>query len=66
MIRPRVVSDAIVDGIIRVAGAFCSELPYCPVFAVFGIEKRDELVEWIPVGELWVLLRGPRTVLGSN
>ena len=42
MVRPWEVVYAVVDLGIRVAGAFGSELPYCPVGAVFAIEEGDE------------------------
>lgn len=54
MIRPRVMPDTIIDGIIRIPGAFSAKLPYRPVFAVFRVEEGDELVKGISIGELGV------------
>lgn len=35
VIGPGVVSDSIVDELVRIASAFAAELPYRPVFAMF-------------------------------
>jgi hypothetical protein len=54
VIRPRVMSDAIIHGIIRIPGTFSAKLPYRPVLAVFRVEEGDELVEGVSIGELGV------------
>jgi len=43
VVGPGVVVYAVVDLRVGVAGTFCTELPYAPVVAVFGIEELDEL-----------------------
>lgn len=58
MIRPGVVSDAVIDGLVGVPGAFGAELPDGPAGAVLGVEVGDEAVEGVAVGELGVGLGG--------
>lgn len=58
MIRPGVVSDAVVDGLVGVPGAFGAELPDGPAGAVLVVEVGDEAVEGVAVGELGVGLGG--------
>lgn len=58
MIRPGVVPDAVVDGLVGVPGAFGAELPDGPAGAVLGVEVGDEAVEGVTVGELGVGLGG--------
>lgn len=60
MIRPGIVSDAVVDGLVGVPGAFGAELPDGPAGAVLGVEVGDEAVEGVAVGELGVGLGGAR------
>lgn len=54
MIWPRVMSYPIVDFTIRVAGAFSTELPYCPIGAMLVVEKFHEGIGGVAVGALWV------------
>lgn len=58
MIRPGVVSDAVVDGLVGVPGAFGAELPDGPAGVVLVVEVGDEAVEGVAVGELGVGLGG--------
>lgn len=44
VVWPGVVSDAVVDHVIRVSGAFGAEFPDCPVLAVVFVQEGDELV----------------------
>ena len=50
MVRPREMPYSVVDLRIRVAGAFCAELPYGPVLAVFFVEELHEGIERVAVG----------------
>jgi len=63
MVRPRVVPDAVVDGLIRVSGALGAKLPYGPIVAVLVVEEADEPVERIPIRALGVRLRWARAVV---
>ena len=54
MVRPRVVSHAVVHHVIRVAGALGSKLPYRPFGAMFRIEELDKTVERVSVRSLRV------------
>lgn len=58
VVWPRVVTYPPVDRLIRIAGAFCAELPYPPVFAMFGVEEFDNLIERVAVCALGIRLRG--------
>lgn len=66
MVGPWVVADAVVDGIVGVAGALGAELPDGPVFSVFLVEEVDEAVERVAVCELRVCLRRARAVRGAR
>lgn len=44
------MADTIVDGFIRVAGAFSAKLPYRPVVPVFSVQEGDKLVQRVAVG----------------
>lgn len=57
MIRPWVMSDPVINKLVRISGTFATELPYCPILAVFRIEECDETIERITVGALRVGLR---------
>jgi len=61
VVRPGVVSDAVIDGFVGVAGALGAEFPYGPAISVFGVEEGDETVERIAIGSLGVGLGGTRT-----
>lgn len=56
VIRPWVMPDASVDGVVWVACALGAELPDGPVFAVLFVEEGDEAVEWRAVCPLRVCL----------
>lgn len=60
VVWPGKVPDSVVDFFIGVAGALGAELPDCPLIAVFGVEKGDELVERVAIGALWIGAAGPR------
>lgn len=66
VVRPRVVSYPPIDSFVRIASAFCPELPYGPVVAVFGVEEGDEAIERVAVGSLWVRLARPGAMDGDN
>lgn len=57
MVGPGVMADAIVDGIVGVAGALGAEFPDGPVFSMFLVEEGDEAVERVAVRALRVCLR---------
>lgn len=54
MIRPRVMSHAVVHELIRIAGALGAKLPDGPIGAMLGVEEGYEMVERIAVGALRV------------
>lgn len=56
VVRPGIVSHSAVDSFVGIPRSFGAEFPYCPIVAVFGVEKGDELVERIAVCELGVCL----------
>lgn len=58
VIRPWVVPYTTVYRFVWISGSLGAELPYRPVFTMLGVEKLDELVEGVSVGELRVRLRG--------
>lgn len=55
-----VVVYTVVNLAVRVASAFCTKLPYRPVFTMFGVEELYEGVERIPVRALWIGATGAR------
>lgn len=54
MIRPRIVPHPSIHSLIWIPGAFSTELPYSPVFAMFRIEEVDDPVEGVSICSLWV------------
>ena len=50
VVGPRVVMYSIVHLGIRIASALCPKLEDGPFFAMFSIEKANELIEGISVG----------------
>jgi hypothetical protein len=62
MVGPRIVADAAIHGLVRVAGALGAELPDGPAVGVFGVEEGDEAVQGVAVGELGVGLGGAGAV----
>jgi hypothetical protein len=54
MVRERVMVDSAIDFGVRIPRSFGAELPYCPVFAVFGVEELDERVERVAIVALGV------------
>lgn len=56
VVWPGVVPHSAVDSFVGIPCSFGAEFPYCPVVAVFGVEKGNELVERIAVCELGVCL----------
>jgi hypothetical protein len=62
VVRPGVVADAAVDGLVRVARPLGAEFPDGPPVAVAGVEEGHEAVERVAVGTLRVGLGGARSV----
>lgn len=60
MIRPGVVSDAVVYELVGIARSLGPELPYSPVLAMLGVEEIDETIERVAICALRVGLRGAR------
>lgn len=54
MIGPWVVVNAIIHFLVRVAGTFCAELPYCPVRAMLFVKEFSQLIQRVAVGKLRV------------
>ena len=49
-----VVIDAVIDFGVGIACSFGAELPYSPVFAMFGVEKLDEGVKRVAICALGI------------
>lgn len=60
MVWPWIMPYSPVHFGVRIAGAFCTELPYCPMLSMLVVEKFDESVSRIPVGALRVSGRWAR------
>jgi hypothetical protein len=60
MVGKRIVIHTVIDLAVWVAGAFGTELPYCPVFAMFRVEKLYERVKGVSVGALRICTAGSR------
>lgn len=56
MIGPGIVPYTSIDSLVRVAGAFCPELPDGPIVPMFGVEKGNEAVKRVAVGSLGICL----------
>ena len=56
VVRERIVPDSSVHEVVWIPRALGAELPYGPVLAMSLVEERDEMVERIAVGSLWVCL----------
>lgn len=56
VVWPGVVAYSPVDSLVGVSSALGAKLPYCPVVAVFGVEKGYEAIERIAVSALGVCL----------
>jgi hypothetical protein len=54
MVRPWVVTNAIVHRLVGIPGTLGAELPDSPAIAMLGIEKGNEAIERVAVGALWV------------
>jgi hypothetical protein len=54
VVREGVVVDSAIHLLIWVARSFGAEFPYCPVFAMFGVEEFDERVKRVAVVALGV------------
>ena len=54
VVRERVMIDSAVDLGVGIPCSFGAELPYCPVFAVFGVEELDERVEGVAIVALGI------------
>lgn len=65
MVRPRVVSDSIIDRFVRVPGTLRAKLPDGPAITVLVVEEGDQAIERVTVGSLGVGLRrsGPVQVV---
>jgi hypothetical protein len=62
VIGPGIVPYTSIDSLIRVAGAFCPELPDGPIVSMFGVEKGNEAVKGVAVGSLGICLARPGAV----
>jgi len=62
VVGPRVMADAPVHGLVRVAGALGAELPDSPIIAVLLIQEGYQAVERVAVRALRVCLRRARSV----
>lgn len=54
VVGPGVVSNPSVNSVVWVACPLGTKLPNGPFVAVFAVEKGDETVERVAVGQLWV------------
>lgn len=50
MIRPRVVSNSVIHGFVKISRTLGAEFPNGPAIAVFLVEKRDQAAERVTVG----------------
>jgi hypothetical protein len=56
VVRERIVPDSSVHKVVWIPRALGAELPYGPVLSMSLVEERDEVVERVAVGSLWVCL----------